>query len=117
MLSAARCDACNAEIPLRGAALDFALPPAAVTCPGCRKHIATILLYRATWMEALVWKWLALASLPLAVLLALQHAPAWAWLLGTIALGGGVVGFVVSRMIAFPLTLITDRVRGIESET
>lgn len=120
MLSAARCDACNATIPLHGALASFALPPRAVTCAGCGKSIDTILLYRATWMERLVWKSLFLASIPLAPWLALRHAETTQsmllWLLATPTVGGIVGGFVLSRVLAFPFTLLTDRIRGIRSK-
>ncbi len=109
MLSSARCDRCEHALPLRAPWLDFRLPPRAVTCPGCGTLCDTILPYRVGWMEALVLK-IELLLLPfLLVWFAIHHPPAL-HLVGAV-LGGLLSAFVLSRVIAFPLTLLLDRAR------
>lgn len=115
MLSGARCEKCNHALPLRGGALDFRLPPEHVACPGCGNPCATILPYRVGWMEALLYKVYALLSVPLSALVALtgdrDGFVRALILVGGPLLGGGLGGFLLSRLTAFPLTLLRDALR------
>lgn len=112
MLTGARCEECNHALPLKGARGDFRLPPKSVLCPGCGHDCATILPYRVGWMEALLFKSLLIASVPLsvAVALLLEWDTATRWLilgLGPVV-GGGIGGLLLSRLLGFPLTLLRD---------
>jgi len=116
MLSGARCEKCNHALPLRGEPFSFHLPPDSVVCPGCGHECPTILPYRVGWMESLLWKVLAALSLPLCA------AAAWLgdWdptvrvliLIAGPPVGGGLGGLILSRLLAFPLTVLRDARRG-----
>lgn len=110
MLKSASCTECSASLPLVGELRSFRLPPVEISCPGCKRAIPTTLPYRATWMERLVWKVLTIIGVPLAVVYALMRPHGWLEL-GLIAAAGVFGPFVVSRMVAFPITLLVDRLR------
>ena len=110
MLKSATCTECQARLPLFAELVDFRLPPPEIPCPGCKRAIPTTLPYRATWMERLVWKALTLVMVPTAFVYALLR-PRPPLELGII-LGIGLIGpFVLSRILAFPITLLIDRIR------
>jgi hypothetical protein len=115
MLTAARCEKCNHALPLKGELGDFRLPPAWVPCPGCGYQCPTILPYRVGWTEALLWKVYALASVPVSALVALSGEHSALVTLAIVVLGplvGGILGgFLLSRLTAFPLTLLRDASR------
>ncbi len=116
MLSAARCEKCNHSLPLRGELGDFRLPPDSVRCPACQHDCATILPYRVGWMESLVHKTLAIASVPASLFIALSThrsglAIALIAVLGPL-LGGGLGGYLLSKVLGMPLTLLRDLRRG-----
>lgn len=115
MLTGARCERCNHALPLRGEPRDFRLPPDAVECPGCRHQCPTILAYRVGWMESLLWKVYALLSVPLSVWIALSADVDAAWrvaiLVGGPPVGGGLGGYLLSRLTAFPVTVVRDATR------
>src|SRR5689334_4639357 len=105
MLKSASCTECQASLPLVASLADFRLPPREIPCPGCRRAIPTTLPYRATWMERLVWKVLTLVIAPLAVVYAVMrpHPPLHLALI----LAVGLIGpFLLSRALAFPITLL-----------
>ena len=115
MLSAARCEKCNHALPLKGELGDFRLPPDSVPCPGCGYECPTILPYRVGWMEALLWKLFAIASVPISLFVAFggDHST-----LGRLAIallgplvGGLLGGFVLSKLTAFPVTVLRDASR------
>lgn len=112
MLTAARCEKCNHALPLKGELGDFRLPPDMVPCPGCGHRCATILPYRVGWMEALLWKVYALASIPIAVWWAVTGDMATSLRVLVVVLGplvgGGLGGFLLSKITAFPVTLLRD---------
>lgn len=112
MLTGARCEKCNHALPLKGEVGDFRLPPEAIPCPGCGHRCATILPYRVGWMEALLWKVYALLSVPLSVWIALTGDWEPVWRIAIVILGplvgGGLGGFLLGKITAFPVTLIRD---------
>ncbi len=112
MLTGARCEKCNHALPLKGEVGDFRMPPDAVPCPGCGHQCATILPYRVGWMEALLWKVYALLSVPLSVWVAVTGGYGLAGtvlvLVGGPLVAGGLGGFLLSRITAFPVTLLRD---------
>jgi hypothetical protein len=63
-------------------------------------------------MEALVWKVLGVLSLPVSLLVAFgcEHDATTTWLIALLGppVGGGLGGFVLSRLLAFPLTVLRD---------
>lgn len=110
MLKSATCTECAASLPLFGELANFRLPPREIPCPGCRRAIPTTLPYRVTWMERLVWKLLTVAMVPSAFVYALMRPRPPLEL--AIILAIGVVGpYVLSRLLAFPATLVLDRLR------
>ena len=115
MLSAARCEKCNHALPLKGELGDFRLPPDSVPCPGCRHECQTILPYRVGWMEALLWKVFAIASVPLFLLIALRgdHTTLARVAIAVVGplVGGLLGGFVLSKLTAFPVTVLRDASR------
>lgn len=115
MLTAARCEKCNHALPLKGELRDFRLPPETVGCPGCGYDCPTILPYRVGWMEALLWKIYALLSVPISVWLAFRGERSTLWIAVILVLGplvGGILGgFLLSRLTAFPITVIRDASR------
>jgi hypothetical protein len=112
MLSAARCEKCNRALPLRGELFDFRLPPDSVRCPACGNDCSTILPYRVGWMEALVHKVLVVVSVPLSLWLAfaVDRPVMELALYATLGplVGGGLGGFVLSKLLGMPLTLLRD---------
>lgn len=115
MLTGARCEKCNHALPLKGELGDFRLPPDSVECPGCGNDCATILPYRVGWMEALLWKVYAILSVPLSVWIGLTADVDAAWRVAILAggplLGGGFGGYLLSRLTAFPVTVLRDAAR------
>lgn len=116
MLKRATCEKCNRLLPLKPEPRDFSLAPHRIKCPGCERDIETTFPYRVTWMEGLLWKVLAIAAVPIAFLVALlgEWPPIIRILIVLVGplLGGGFGGLVLSRMLAFPLQLVIDKVGG-----
>ena len=112
MLTGARCEKCNHALPLRGELRDFSLPPASVQCIGCGHDCATILPYRIGWMESLLYKILLLLSIPVSIAVALifDWEPLTRWLIIGLGLpvGGFLGGFLLSRLLGFPITVVRD---------
>jgi hypothetical protein len=112
MLSAARCEKCNHALPLKGALADFRLPPDEVKCPGCGHMCGTIVPYRVGWMEALLHKIFAVASIPMSAWVAFtggyEIAVMIGILLGGPLIGGGLGGLLLGKLLGMPLTLVRD---------
>lgn len=112
MLSAARCEKCNHALPLKGALGDFGLPPDDVECPGCGHACGTIVPYRVGWMEALLHKVFAIASVPISFYVALAGEYELAWQVGILVggplVGGGLGGLILGKILGMPLTLFRD---------
>ncbi len=112
MLESAHCESCDRALPLRGARWEFRLPPERIDCPGCARAIDTTFPYRVTWMEALLLKLWVVPSLPIALVVALRfEQPVLVRLAiaaAALAVGCGLGGLVVSRVLGFPATLTLD---------
>jgi hypothetical protein len=112
MLSAARCEKCNHALPLRGELMDFRLPPDSVRCPACGHDCATIVPYRVGWMEALLHKVFAIASVPASLYFAITLDVPLAWRFGIAVLGplvgGGLGGLLLGKLLGMPITIVRD---------
>ncbi len=112
MLSAARCEKCNHALPLKGELSDFRLPPDEVKCPGCGHLCGTIIPYRVGWMEALLHKVFAIASVPISVWVALSGGYELPLMVGILILGpllgGGLGGLILGKILGMPLNLVRD---------
>ncbi len=113
MLKSARCAKCNATLRLTPRLAEVKLPPRTVECPSCKVTIDTTPLFRVTWMEALLWRLLFVVSLPLTAWLVWARGGEGGALLTYAAIRVpllvGLAPFALSRMIAFPLQGIVDR--------
>ena len=115
MLKSAKCAKCNAALRLTPRLAELRLPPRVVECPSCKVSIDTSPLFRVTWTEALLWKIFFVAALPIVAWLVLTRGGEGTELLRYAAirvpLFAGLAPFALSRMVAFPLQGLVDRLR------
>lgn len=115
MLKSAKCAKCNAALRLTPRLPELRLPPRVIECPSCKVSIDTSPLFRVTWMEALLWKVFAVASVPIVAWLVLTRGGEGDVLLRYAAIRVpllvGLAPFALSRMVAFPLQGLVDRLQ------
>lgn len=113
MLKSAKCAKCDAALRLTPRLPELRLPPRVVECPSCKVSIDTSPLFRVTWMEALLWKLFFVVSLPLVAWLVIARGGEGNDLLRYAAIRVpllvGLAPFALSRMVAFPLQGIVDK--------
>lgn len=112
MLKRASCPTCNTSLPLGPKLFRLNPAPRVTTCPKCAASIRTTYAYRATWLEMLLWKVVALFSFGLGIvsLIAAGETRPFLWVLTpltTFALGL-LGGFLVGLIVAPILQLVID---------
>lgn len=119
MLKSAQCGACRQHLPLGPGLCRFALPPRRIRCAGCGAIMPSTFAYRATWTESLLWKTCFLACIPVFFVSALAGkasllAATGITIFATLFMGG-LGGFLVALVLAFPVQIMLDLARALIS--
>ncbi|MBN1270240.1 MAG: hypothetical protein JXB04_11685 [Kiritimatiellae bacterium] len=115
MLKRARCPSCGTCLPLGPKIHKFSIPPRMVMCPKCATVIHTTFAYRATWLQSVLWKAIAILALGVGVVslfVTEKDLPPVMFLFVplTMFFFGGLAGFLVATLAAPPLQVVVEAV-------